>query len=167
MKKLRIALIAILVIIIFCTFLAYKILNTNDVQFSYVLRTFVPESRDDKSTDTKFIIESEADFESFLQKYNIDAIEYDTASDFSKNFFLVMSYYGARPYYTYSNTIKSIKINKDNLQFVFNRDISTEIFANSYIDSSGKWGLAQRYTEVIMLNKKYLKYAKDFSVYSK
>ena len=166
MKALKAAVIA-LALVICGTFVFYKMSNANNVPFRYVLRTFVPEAYNGELTNINYIIESEEDFESFLQKFNIDAVMYDKPADFTKNIFLVISYYGARPYYTYSQTIESIRISGGNLQFTYNKDMSNEIFANYYMDNSDNNGLAQRYTAVIMVSNKYLKYAKDFTVFKK
>ena len=127
----------------------------------------MPEFRDREDPVPDYIIESDADFAKFYQEYSIDAIIYESDKiDYSKYFLLTISWVGARPYYTYSKTITRIKIVDDNLQFIYDNDLSAEIFANSYIDNDGDWGLAQRYTAVIMLDRKYLKYAKDFELFS-
>jgi len=162
MKKKNLALI-ILLIIICGTFIVYHLININNVPFKYVLRTFVPEFRERENPVPDCIIESDMDFLLFCQEYDIDAIIYEEGKiDYSNYALLTISWVGAKPYFTYSSTIKSIKIENENLRFEYNKDFSIEIFANSYISDVGDWGLSQRYTEVIVINRKYLKYAKDF-----
>ena len=151
------------IIITCCVFFVYQFFNINNVSFKYVLRTFVPEFRDRENPVPDYIIESDADFAKFCQEHGIDALIYEEGSiDYSNYVLLTISGVGAKPYFTYSRTIKSIKVKDENLQFIYNKDFSIEIFANSYIDNDGNWGLSQRYTEVIMINRIYLKYAKDF-----
>jgi len=165
MKKRKITLIVSLMIISSVVFV-YQFINVNNVSFKYVLRTFVPEFSDRENFVPDYIIESDADFAKFYQEYGIDNLIYEEGSiDYSKYILLTISGMGAKPYFTYSRTIKSIRIKDENLQFIYNKDLSIEILANSYIDNDGNWGLLQRYTEVIMINRKYLKYAKDFSYY--
>jgi len=162
LKKRKTTLIISIIIICSAVFF-YQFINVNSVPFKYVLRTFVPETRDRENTVPNYIIETDVDFAKFYQEYGIDALLYEEGSiDYSKHFLLTISWVSARPYFTYSRTIKSIRISNENLQFIYNKDFTMEIFANSYIDNDGNWGLLQRYTEVIMVNRKYLKYAKDF-----
>jgi len=164
MKK--IILLMALAVIISGAFTVYTVLDADNVPFTYVFRVFVPGAGDNEPPYFQYVIKSETDYENLQQKLSIDVIVNDNV-DFTKDFLFVTSGYGARPYFTLSQTIKRIKINGAELQFVYSKDYSTEIFADYYFSDTGDFALGQRYTEVIMISNKYLKYVKDFTVYSK